>query len=65
MANSKLIGGVFYFTTDQIETIDARGDFFENVLVMVKGHCGPLDTHPVWITRKTAAELLFPTREEN
>ncbi len=55
----KMISGVFWFSTEQIETIDAR-EWPQDVLVMVKGHCGPLDTHPVWITRKPASDLLFP-----
>jgi hypothetical protein len=59
---SKLIAGVFWFTTNQIESIDAR-EWTKDVLVMVKGHCGPLDTHPVWVTRETAASLLFPQEE--
>lgn len=59
----KLIGGMYWFTSDLIEQIDSRNDWTDSVLVMVKGHCGPHDSRPVWITRKVAADLLFPPQE--
>lgn len=58
----KLVSGKYLFYSDEIETIDAR-DWPKDVLVMVKGHCGPLDTRPVWMDRRDVAKLLFPDEE--